>query len=172
MRKTEMSKAQLGRRQRIAAALVGAGWKTMQEHRDLEMGLWEAHEAALEFRGRTLSASFYYDAAKERVYLLFKGRGGMGVGLNIRFGDGLDQLLAAIARDSGRISVNGYKDLVRDIVTACPETYTPAGKDEKLVRVVDKSARKSAADEGSDRGTHGPAVPAKPRASPRARKRK
>lgn len=138
MQRSEMSDEQLRVRDSIVNELTNAGWLPTRWQEMFDEGLWTPHEVSME-RMRTADGQglqFVLDTEQQRVALSIRRNMFQGLTLYIFFAECLGALLNAIVRNQDTVAEENFKNFVREILAACPETYTAEDEDSPLKKVV------------------------------------
>jgi hypothetical protein len=137
MRRSEMSEPQLQVRDSIVQRLERAGWTSTHNHRLFDDGLWMPYVVEMEHRApQGLLLQLRLDIAKERIHLAILRNAFQGETLYIDYAACLEALLAVVVRHQETITQANFRDFVRELVRACPETYAAEDEDSPLKRVV------------------------------------
>lgn len=113
----------------IIARLINEGWTTSQFGKTF-------HTASLQYSNGKVRLELEYQKNDESVFLRIVDRIGRDIGITIRFGDKLDQILEQIISVQDAISTVNYKNQIRKILRICPSTYLDV--DGKLVPLADE----------------------------------
>jgi hypothetical protein len=141
VKREELSTKQSDTQQLISARLSGAGWKTTDFQKLFESGEDSEFPASLEYENGHLQLYLNYIVDDDLIGFGLYEPTGRELHLRVDCDDDITDLLNVITGFQDKISPDNFREHIRQIVRACPETYAIIDEEEADIRkVLDEEA--------------------------------
>jgi hypothetical protein len=135
MRQSEMNQEQLARRSLFVDTLTAAGWRSSNNNRNFDNGLWVSPEASLSYSNPDMTLIFELALDDPRAILHLDAKGGRTLGLVFKCVDRLKDLLNAVVAMQNDISPDNVKNTSTNLLAVCPEMFKISASGDKLIPV-------------------------------------
>jgi hypothetical protein len=136
MQRDEMTDEQLRIRDSIADRLSKAGWSPTRRQVMFDEGRWTLHEVSMERIRDGRGLQLVLDTEQGRIGLTIRRNAFQGLTVYIFHAGCLEPLLDVVVRHQDSVDEENFRELIREIVSICPETYTAEDEDSPLRKVV------------------------------------
>lgn len=144
MRKNEMAEKQLQERALLIKKLSNSGWIGRKTNSLFDEGWWFDAEAVMDYQNDGIELVIQYCAEDNSVDFSIN-EGSDGIDFVIKFEDKLKEVLDEIVNFQNSISLDNYKNYIRQILKVCPLTFIVL--DDKVVQLGDKQSETGVAEE-------------------------
>jgi hypothetical protein len=135
MQKSQMNATDLATHHLVVSALVAAGWEPQRDQLAFDEGEWTLYDIDMQrFNGR-MRLRVFRDPTSDELGLALRTTQGQTVGLYLKCGDRLRDVLDVIVEMQDVIDEGNYRQHVACLVQVCPEIYSGTD-DVARVRIV------------------------------------